>query len=81
MTQHEDIDLDTLVMSGGKTSGISSILATNINEGETLRIDCYIQVESGNLALILPRRLSKNYNSGSLLGSSGSASGADPQFN
>ncbi len=53
VTQFEDIDLDSLVMKGGLTSGVSSIMATEIKQGNRLRIDSFTSVESGNLGLIL----------------------------
>lgn len=53
VTQHEKIDLDYYKMSGGTSSGVNSILATSLKEGQTLRIKCQSKVEKGNLALIV----------------------------
>ncbi len=51
--QHEEIDYDYLEMTGGKTSGVRSIMATELKEGQTLSIHCESNVQSGNLAVIL----------------------------
>ena len=53
VTQHEKIDLDYVKMNGGKSSGIRSIMATSLKQGQSLRIMCQSNVEKGNLALIL----------------------------
>lgn len=53
VSQYNEIDLDSVVLSGGLTSGISSILATELRKGDILIIDCHNTIESGNLAVIL----------------------------
>ena len=53
VTQHEEIDLDYVKMSGGKSSGVRSIMATSLKQGQSLRIMCQSNVDKGNLALIL----------------------------
>lgn len=50
---YEDIDLDTLEMSGGTTSGIQNIIATEVKAGETLSIYVESRVDEGNLQVIL----------------------------
>ena len=53
VTQYEKIDLDYVKMSGGKSSGVKSIMATSLKQGQSLRINCQSNVHRGNLALIL----------------------------
>ncbi len=53
LTQYEDIDLDSIVLMGGKTSGISNIMATFLNKGTTLEINSFTKVDSGNVAMVL----------------------------
>lgn len=53
VTQYDKIDLDYVKLSGGKTSGVKSIMATSLKAGQLLRIDCQSKVERGNLALIV----------------------------
>lgn len=53
VTQHEKIDLDYYRMSAGMSSGVKSILATSLKQGQRLGIKCRSKVEKGNLALII----------------------------
>ena len=53
VTQHEKIDLDYYKMSTDTSSGVKSIFATSLKEGQALRIKCQSKVEKGNLALIV----------------------------
>ena len=53
VTQHEKIDLDYYKMSAGMSSGVKSILATSLKQGQRLGIKCRSKVEKGNLALII----------------------------
>ncbi len=50
---HEDIDFDFIELSGGPTSGIGNILATELDEGDTLLIECESSVVEGNLQIVL----------------------------
>ena len=50
---HEEFDLDYTELSGGKTSGIGNILATELNKGDTLLIECESAVVEGNLQIVL----------------------------
>jgi len=52
-TYYEDIDVDTLEMSGGKISGVQNIMACEVRKGQTLAIACETGVVSGNLGVIL----------------------------
>ncbi len=52
-TYYEDIDVDTLEMSGGKISGVQNIMACEVRKGQTLTIACETGVVSGNLGVIL----------------------------
>lgn len=52
-TQFEEIDLDYLELSGGITSGISNLMATELKAGQSLTIACESGVKSGNLAIVL----------------------------
>ena len=53
MTEHEAEDVDSLARSGGKTSGVLTVMATQLREGDPLEIDCETRVDSGNLGLVL----------------------------
>lgn len=53
MSQHEDIDNDTLIMKGGTTSGVTGIMATSLTKGDPLQIDCSSKIDSGNLGLVI----------------------------
>jgi hypothetical protein len=53
LSQHADIDVDSLVMKGGLASGIGNLMATELKQGQKLRIDCKASVESGNLGIIM----------------------------
>ncbi len=52
-TQYEDIDLDYLEMSGGIISGITNLMAIQLNAGQELTISAESGVQSGNLSLVL----------------------------
>jgi hypothetical protein len=52
-TLYEEIDVDYLELSGGKTSGVLDIMATEVKAGQTLTIACETGVVKGNLAVIL----------------------------
>ena len=58
ITLHEEIDFDSLRRTGGKSSGVFNILATEVKEGETLTIHCNTAVDIGNIGMVL---ISENY--------------------
>ena len=47
----EDIDHDYVKRSGGKTSGVFSVIGARLNTGETMRFDINVEPESGNIGL------------------------------
>ena len=53
LTQHNDIDLDYLEMTGGKTSGVVNLMATELEAGSEIKIVCESSVEAGNIAIVL----------------------------
>jgi len=51
--EYEELDVDSLVMSGGKISGVSTIMGAYIYEGEGLVIDSQTSLEAGNFKMVL----------------------------
>ncbi len=49
----QNIDHDYIKRSGGKTSGLFSIMGTRLSAGEVLRIDTSATPDSGNIGLAL----------------------------
>lgn len=47
----KDIDHDYVKRSGGKTSGLFSVIGARLNAGETMRFDINVVPESGNIGL------------------------------
>jgi len=47
----QDIDYDYVNRSGGKTSGLFSVIGARLNAGETMRFDINVVPESGNIGL------------------------------